>query len=126
MSEISEEIRHMMFFHHRKGYNVSQTCREICAVYGEDVVTDRTVRNWFERFRGENLDVKDLPRSGWSFTEKADEILQLITINRHASCEDIADALGINHQTVCNYLKKAGYTKKNSIFGCHMNWLHEI
>ena len=80
MSEISVEIRHVMLFHYRKGYNVSQTCREIYAVYGEDAVTDRTVRNWFERFRGGNL-----------------KILQLIAIDRHASCQDIADALGINH-----------------------------
>ena len=112
MSEISEEIRHVMLFHYRKGYNASQTCREICAVYGEDAVTVRTVRNWFERFRGGNLNAKDLPRSGRSLTEKADEILQLIAIDRHASCSDIADALGINHQTVWNHFKKAGYTKK--------------
>ena len=32
MSEISEEIRHVMLFHYRKGYNASQTCTEICAV----------------------------------------------------------------------------------------------
>ena len=45
MSGISEEIRHVMIFHYRKGYNASQTCREICAVYGEDAVTDSTVHN---------------------------------------------------------------------------------
>ena len=64
------------------------------------LVTYCTVRSCFERFRGGNLDVKDLPRSGQPLTEKADEILQLIAIDRHASCQDIADALGINHQTV--------------------------
>ena len=37
-------------------------------VYGEDAVTDRTVYNWFERFRGGNLDVEDLPRSGRPLT----------------------------------------------------------
>ena len=85
ISEISEEIRHVILFHCRKGYNALQTCGEICAVYGEIAVTDRTVRNWFERFRGGNLDVKDLPRSGRPLTEKADEILQLIAIDRHAT-----------------------------------------
>ena len=114
INEISEEIRHVMLFHYRKGYNASQTCREICTVYCGDAVTDRTVRNWLERFRGENFDVKDLPRSSRPLTEKADEILQLSAIDRHESCQGIADALGINHQTVWNHLKKAGYTKKNS------------
>ena len=97
MSKISEEIRHVMLFHYRKGYNASQTCREICAVYGEDAVTDRTVCNWFERFRGGNLDVKGFPRSSRPLTEKADEILQLIAIDWPASCQDIAAAVGINH-----------------------------
>ena len=37
MSEISEEIRHVMLFNYRKGYNnTSQTYREICGVYDED------------------------------------------------------------------------------------------
>ena len=57
-----------MLFHYRKGYNASQTCREMFTVYGEDAVTDRTVYNWFERFRGGNLDVEDLPRSGRPLT----------------------------------------------------------
>ena len=47
-------------------------------------ITDRTVCNWFERFCGRNWDVKDLPPSGRSLTKKADEILQLIAIDRHA------------------------------------------
>ena len=112
MSEISEEIRQVILFHYRKGYNASQTCRKICAVYGEDAVTDRTVRNWFEHFRGGNVDVKDLPRSGRPLTEKADEILQLIAIDQHVSYQYIADALGINLQIAWNHLKKAGYTKE--------------
>ena len=86
MSKISEEIRHVKRFHYRKGYNASHTCREICAVHGEEAVTDRTVHNWFERFRGGNLGVKDLPISDRPLTEKADEILQLIAIDWHASC----------------------------------------
>ena len=117
ISGISEEIRHVMLIHYKKGYNASQTCREICVAYGEDAVTDRTVRNWFKRFRGGNLDVKDLPHSGPPLTEKADKILQLIAIYRHASCQDITEALGINHKTVWNHLKKAGYTKKTPSLG---------
>ena len=69
----------------------------IYAIYGEDAVNNRTVCNWFERFRGGEFDVKNLTRSDQPLTEKADEILQLIAIDRHARCQGIADALGINH-----------------------------
>ena len=70
---------------YRKGFNASKTCKEICAVYGKDAVTDRTMRNWFERLCGGNFVVKDLPRSGRPFTEKADKTLQLTAIDRPAS-----------------------------------------
>ena len=63
--------------------------------------------------------MKDLPRSSWPLTEKADEILQLTAKDRHASCQVIADALDINHQTVWNHLKKAGYTKKLDVWVSH-------
>ena len=66
MSEISEEKRHVMLFHYRKGYNASQISREICAAYGEDAVTDRTMRNSFERFRGGNKTKKPMKFCNWS------------------------------------------------------------
>lgn len=112
MSEISEEIRHvMLFYYSRKAKSGAKTCRKICAVYGENAVTERTVQLWFNRFRTGNFDVKDAPRSGRPITAKANEILQMIELDRHATCQGIADTLGINHQTVWNHVKKAGYKK---------------
>ena len=63
--------------------------------------------------------MKDLSRSGRPLTQKADKTLQLNAIDRHASCQDIADALGINHQTVWNHLKNAGYAKKLDVWVPH-------
>lgn len=111
-SELTEEIRYIMLFHFRKGCNASKTCKKICAVYGADTLSDRTVRNWFERFRGGNFDVKDIPRSGRPVTKKADEILQMVESDPQASTHDIANALNVDQETVWNHLKKAGYSKK--------------
>ncbi|KAF2897579.1 hypothetical protein ILUMI_08596, partial [Ignelater luminosus] len=58
-------------------------------VYGENAVSERRTRERFVRFRSENFDVKDAPRSGRPVTEKADEILQMIELDRHASCQEI-------------------------------------
>lgn len=111
ISEIPEEIRHVMLFYYRKAKSGAKTCRKICAVYGANAVTERTVQLWFNRFRTGNFDVKDAPRSGRPITAKADEILQMIELDRHATCQGIADTLGINHQTVWNHVKKAVYKK---------------
>ena len=119
MSEISEEIRYyVMLFYYKKGKNAAQTCRKICEVYGADAVSERRTQEWFVRFRSENFDVKDRLRSGRPVTEKVDEIVQLIEQD-HVSCQEIANALRINHVTVWNHLKKAGYAKKLDVWVPH-------
>ncbi|CAH2103465.1 unnamed protein product [Euphydryas editha] len=119
MSKISEEIRYVMLFYYKKGKGAAKTCRKICEVYGENAVSERRTQEWFARFRSGNFDVKDAPRSGRPVTEKVDEILQLMEQDRHASCQEIAEALNINHMTVWNHLKRAGYEKKLDIWVLH-------
>jgi len=119
MNEISEEIRYVMLFCDKKGKNAAQTCRKICEVYGADAVSERRTQEWFVRFRSGNFDVKDRSLSGRLVTEKIDEILQLVEQDRYVSCQEIANALRINHVTVRNHLKKAGYAKKPNVWVPH-------
>jgi len=71
------------------------------------------------RFRSGNQDVKDPSRPGRPITEKVSEILQLVEQNRHASCQEIAEALNINHMTVWNHLKRPNYKKKLDVWVTH-------
>jgi len=101
MSEISEEIRYVMLFYYKKAKNAAQTCRKICEIYSANAVSERRTQEWFVRFRSGNFDVKGRPRSDRPvWTEKVDEILQLVEQDRHVSCQEIANALRINHVTV--------------------------
>lgn len=45
-------------------------------------------------------------------TERVDEIWQLVEQDRHGICQEIPDALSINHMTDCNNLKRTDYKKK--------------
>ena len=76
----------------------------MCAIDSEAALTDRTVRN--------------LHRSDRNITKKADQILDIIETDRHASYQDI-DALAISNQTVWNHLKKAGYLKSLDVWVPH-------
>ena len=118
MSEISEEIRYVMLFYYKKGKNATQTCRKICEVYDVDAVNERRTQEWFIRFHSGNFDVKDRPRST-SHWKSDDEILQLVEQDRHVNCQEIANALRINHVTIWNHLKKAGYAKKLDVWVPH-------
>ena len=112
MSEITEEIRYLMLFYYRKGKNAAEACRKVLEVYGKNSVSERTIQEWFARFRSGNQDVKDASRSGRPITERVSEILQLVEQDRHASCQEIAETRNINHMTVWIHLKKANYKKK--------------
>ena len=109
MNEITEEIRYFMLFYYRKDKNAPEACRKILEVYGKNAVSKRTTQEWFARFRSGNQDVKDASRPGRPITEKVGKILQLVEKDRHASCQEIAEAININHMTVWNHLKKANY-----------------
>ena len=71
-----------------------------CEVYGENAVSERRTQEWFARFRSGNLNVQDAPRSGRQVTGKVEEILQLMEQDHQVSCQEIAEALNINHMKV--------------------------
>ena len=120
MSEITEEIRYVMLFYYRKGKNAAEACRKILEVYGKNAVSKRTTQEWFTRFRSGNQDVKDVSRPFRPITEKVGEILQLVEQDWHASCQEIAEALNINHMTVClESFEKANYKKKLIVWVSH-------
>ncbi|KZC14045.1 hypothetical protein WN55_06478, partial [Dufourea novaeangliae] len=60
----SKHFQHILLFYYRKGKNAVQTRKKLCAMYGEDVLTERQYQNWFSKFRSSNFDVKDALRFG--------------------------------------------------------------
>ena len=41
-----------MLYYFKKGKNTTEMQEKICAVYGEDAVTDRLCQKWFVKFLG--------------------------------------------------------------------------
>jgi len=109
-------MRYVMLFYYRKGKIAAEACRKILKVYGKNAVSERTTQEWFARFRFGNQDVKDASRPGRPITENVGEILQLVEQDLHASCQEISEALNINHMTVWNHLKKVNYKKKLDVW----------
>ena len=70
MEENKVHFRHLMLFFYRKGKNVTHTANEICVVYGEGAVTDRTVRKWFASFIAGDFRLKFQERSDRPSTTK--------------------------------------------------------
>ena len=52
-----------------------------------------------------------------SQSTNTDHIMENIELDRHVTSRDIAQEMGVSHQTILNHLQKAEYKKK---FGCRM------
>ena len=69
-----------MLFYFRKGKNVTQTRKKICAVYGEDAISNRMCQKWFAKFHSGEMNIEDAPRSSRPVT--TDQIIALIDFDR--------------------------------------------
>ncbi|GBP95815.1 Histone-lysine N-methyltransferase SETMAR [Eumeta japonica] len=78
--------------------------REKCDVCVPNAVSVRVAQNWFKRFQSGNFGLKDEPRSGRPVTDKVDAILEKVEQDRHIISYDVAEELGIDHQTLLIHL----------------------
>jgi hypothetical protein len=58
------EIRAVIRFLHAKNTSAAETHREWCAVYGQNVMSEETVRQWYRMFKDVRTNVHDETRTG--------------------------------------------------------------
>jgi hypothetical protein len=61
---VSCEIRAFIRFFHAKSMGAAQIHRELCAVYGQNVMNEGTVRRWCRMFKDGRTHVHDEERGG--------------------------------------------------------------
>ncbi|EFN71377.1 hypothetical protein EAG_07533, partial [Camponotus floridanus] len=60
----NEHFRHLLLFAFNQGSKAAKAARDICAfVYGEGAIAERTVRDWYAKFKNGNFDLKCYARS---------------------------------------------------------------
>ena len=53
-----------MLYYFKKGKNATETQEKICAVYGEDSVTNKMCQKWFVKFCARDFSLDGALRSG--------------------------------------------------------------
>jgi len=53
------EVRAVIRFLHAEGQSVAEIHRQLCHVYGDNVMSDSSVREWYRKFRDGRTDVRD-------------------------------------------------------------------
>ena len=98
-------FRHIFLYYFRKGKKAIQARKKLYDVYDGNSLTERQCQNWFARFRSEDFDLKDAPRSGRPTEVDDDKIKEMIENNRRSTTREIKQKLNISHTYVERHLK---------------------
>ena len=109
MSEMRIHFRHLKLYEFRKGSFVTIATKNICAVYGENALSSRTCRKWFQRFRAGNFCLEDEERSGRPPQTDEDKIRDLVEKSRSLTVQEMSNVLKIPKTTIHRCLKKWGW-----------------
>ena len=106
MSEMRIHFRHLKLYEFRKGSFVTIATKNICAVYGENALSSRTCRKWFQRFRAGNFCLEDEERSGRPPQTDEDKIRNLVEKSPSLTVREMSNILNIPKTTIYRCLKK--------------------
>ena len=107
-------FRHLLLFvFNRDRTNAidMKAAHEICAVYRENTMPEKTVQWWFSGFKNGNFTLTDDERSGQPVKLDEDQLNKLHE-NLHQSTRKLGEQLGCDHKTVLNHLHSSRKVQK--------------
>ena len=79
-------IWHVMFWEFKNNKNA----KEIPSVYGQGVISDHQVRNWFSKYCFSNTPLRDKPSLGWSSDLNLDALKRIGRMQSTKSTQELA------------------------------------
>lgn len=113
----SRHLREVLIFCFNMKKSAAETHRMLVNTYGEAAISERTCREWFQRFKNGVFDVEDRHNGG---REKIFEDAELEGSLDQDSCqtqEELAKSLGVTRQAISKRLKTLGMIQKQG------NWV---
>lgn len=105
-------LREVLLFAFHSKKNAAEARRMIVETYGESCISERTCREWFQKFKNGEYDVQDKQRPG---PVKKFEDANLEALLDEDSCrtqQELANSLGVTQQAVSHRLKCLGMIQK--------------
>ena len=81
MEELKVHTRHVILWAFKNKKNTTETVSQISRVYGQGVITDCRVQNWFSKFCSGETSFRDEPRPGRSSDLDQDALNELVEWN---------------------------------------------
>ena len=108
-----EHVRHCLLFAFQLKKSAAEAQELICSALGDDAVSYSTCKKWFQRFKLGNFDLHDEERTGKAKLVEDEELEQLLEEDPSRSLSELADELGVTHQTISKRLHKLGRFQKD-------------
>ena len=98
--ETNVHFRHLLLFAFNQCFNASKAARDICAVYGENDIAERTARDWYAKFKRGNFDLKEAPRSGRPIKFDEERLNQFLHEDSRQTTRELAEKMECSHTAI--------------------------
>lgn len=107
-----EFLRCCMLYDFLSSLSAAESHRRLCSAFGEDIVSQRTCREWFQRFKAGDHNTKDKPRSGRPSSINEDCLRNLVESNSRTTTRELAIEMDCDQSTVVRHLAAIGKVPK--------------
>nr|QXJ78550.1 putative DD34D transposase [Kaburagia rhusicola] len=113
----SRHLREILFFFFNSKKSAAEAHRMLSDTYGEAVVSEKTCREWFQRFKNGDYDVEDRHGGGRKKIFEDAELEALLDQDAFQTQEELAESLQVTQQAVSKRLQAMGMIQKQG------NWV---
>ena len=101
-------IRACLLYEYKLGTNIARATRNICMVFREDTLSERTAQKWFKRFASGDASYDDAPRQGRPTIVDDDELMAAIESDSSQTCQQLAERFNVRDETIRLHLHRMG------------------
>ena len=96
----SRHLREALLFCFNMKKTAAESHRMLSSTYGEDCISERTCREWFQRFRNGDFNVEDRHSGGREKVFEDAELEALLSEDSRQTQEELARSLGVTQQAI--------------------------
>ena len=113
----SRQLRKVLIFCFHLKKTATETHRMLSSTYGKAALSERTCREWFQRFKSGDFDIKDRHGGGKENIFEDSEMEALLTEDSCQTQKETAESLAVIQQSISKCLKAMGMIQKQG------NWV---
>ena len=101
-------IRHFILYHFEKGWNATQSFRDLNEVFGKGTIRESQVERWFEKFKSGDTNFADEEGRGRPSNLNDQALLVAVEEDESLTTRILVEDFNVDHSTIVRRLKKLG------------------